>query len=172
MRRRGALPFAVLAVLLIAGALQDAGLRWNASPSAPRGLWRLDRERSWKRGDFVFACLPAGELVELALARNYVPSGTCPSGAAPVLKRVAGLPGDAVRIEVDGVTINDVMVPATAPSQLDARGRQLPDATGYQRLLRDEVLLLSDRHGGGFDGRYWGALPTHAVLGGGVLLIP
>ena len=71
-----------------------AGLRFNPTPSLPKGIYRLAPGLP-EKNDLVSFCLE-GEFAELALKRGYLEPGSCPSGLRPLLKRLAALPGDSV----------------------------------------------------------------------------
>ena len=71
-----------------------SGLRINPTPSLPKGVYRISPGAPGK-GDLVSFCLD-GEYAALAGERGYLQAGSCPSGLRPLLKRIAGLPGDIV----------------------------------------------------------------------------
>lgn len=150
----------VLAATLLAGWLAD--VRWNGTPSMPRGLYRLKREAP-QRGDVVALCLE-GEAATLALARGYLRPGGCPSGAQPLLKYLAGLPGDQVDLGPEGVRINGVLQPDSRPRQADRQGRKLPQQALHSGIIpQGQALTLSNHHSGGFDGRYLGLVPLDSL---------
>jgi type IV secretory pathway protease TraF len=68
-----------------------AGLRFNPTPSLPKGVYRLAPGVP-EKNDLVNFCLE-GDFAELALERGYLEPGSCPSGLRPLLKRLAALPG-------------------------------------------------------------------------------
>src|SRR3546814_4238719 len=75
-------------------------LVWNASASAPIGLYAVGAVAEVARGDMVIARLP-GEFRMFAARRHYLPANV------PLVKRVAAVPGDKVcavgaRIFVNG----------------------------------------------------------------------
>lgn len=143
----------VLAATLLAGWLADVRCNWT--PSMPRGLYRLTSEAP-QRGD-VMACCLEGEAAALALARGYLRPGGCPSGVQPLLKRLAGLPGDLVEVGPEGVLVNGVLQPDSRPRQADRQGRDLPQQALRSGLIpQGQALTLSTQHPGGFDGRYLG----------------
>ena len=90
-----------------------AGLRVNFTPSLPKGVYVLCPGTPG-RGDFVSFCLE-GEFADLARKRGYLLAGSCPSGLRPLLKRIAGLPGDAIPGDL-----------AVRPA--DSLGRSMPSA--------------------------------------------
>src|SRR5262249_43526425 len=95
VRQEGVSPPALLGVaigigLIVASELagKPALLVWNASPSQPVGLYRVQR-RSARLGDRVLARLPP-RVAALAARRGYLARGTY------LLKPVAAVPGDRV----------------------------------------------------------------------------
>jgi len=150
----------ILAATLLAGWLADVRCNWT--PSMPRGLYRLTSEAP-QRGDVVACCLE-GKVAAQALARGYLRPGSCPSGVQPLLKRLAGLPGDLVEVGPAGVRINGVLQPDSRPRQADRQGRELPQqALSSGSIPQGQALTLSDQHPGGFDGRYLGLVPLDSL---------
>jgi len=131
-------------------------LVWNATASAPVGLYRVKPAAKLRRGDFVLAWLPDAAR-QLAATRDYLPANV------PLVKRVAALTGDAICREQARVTINGIAV-ATA-LLTDSRGRALPRWGGCQKLGRDELFLLMRDVPDSFDGRYFGPTATSAIIG-------
>ena len=75
-------------------------LLWNASASAPIGLYRIDPGATPRAGDLV-AIRPSPPLGAWLAERHYLPAGV------PLLKRVAALPGarlcrSGVFVTIDG----------------------------------------------------------------------
>lgn len=144
--RRGL--FAVLC-LLLAGLLAHAsGLRINPTPSLPKGVYRIASGEPAK-GDLVSFCLQ-GEFADLARERGYLEPGSCPSGLRPLLKRLAGLPGDF--IEACSLTIRTV----------DSQGRPMP-STRHSGVIPSGMALVLADHPGSFDSRYFGLVPLESL---------
>jgi conjugative transfer signal peptidase TraF len=117
-------------------------LVWNASASAPRGLYWVAPD-AIARGDLVLAELPPVAR-RLAAERGYLPLGV------PLVKRVAALGGDVVCSVRKTVSINH---------------RALPSWRGCRKLAADEVFLLVPAVADSFDGRYFGPIKDSAVTG-------
>jgi conjugative transfer signal peptidase TraF len=135
-------------------------LVWNASASAPVGLYRVEPRAAVRRGDMVVAWLPQGTR-SLAASRHYLPANV------PLVKRVAAVEGDCVCAIGSAVRINGRRV-ATRQSQ-DSLGRPMPWWSGCRRLERGEYFLLMDSRRS-FDGRYFGITKAHDLVGRAVLL--
>lgn len=125
-----------------------AGLRVNLTPSLSKGLYALCPDTPG-RGDFVAFCLE-GEFADLARERGYLAAGSCPSGLRPLLKRVAGLPGDFVDPAI------------LAPRPFDNQGRSMPSVSPSGVIPPGMALVLAD-HPGSFDSRYFGLVPLDAL---------
>ena len=136
-----------LAVAFFLGACWCAGLRLQVTDSMPRGLYQLHEGGPLQIGDMVSFCLPPGEFAALALDRGYLQaSNLCPSGVRPLVKRVAGLPGDTVD------TASLPILPA------DSFNRPLASALS-DGVIPDGFGLVLAPHGGSFDSRYFGLVP-------------
>lgn len=140
------------------------GLRINATASMPRGVYRL-APGAPERGDLVSVCLEDGSFATMALKRNYLRAGACPNGLEPLLKRVAGMPGDHIEVGQDGISINGRLWPQSRAVSWDSHGRPMPEAgsIGSRTIPESLALVLSDRHPGGFDSRYFGLVPMASL---------
>ena len=123
------------------------GLRVNLTPSLPRGFYLLCPGTPG-RGDLAAFCLE-GEFADLARDRGYLQAGSCPSGLRPLLKKVAGLPGDAI--------LNDLAV-----RSMDSLGRSMPSVLPSGVIPPGMALMLAD-HPGSFDSRYFGLVPLDSL---------
>jgi conjugative transfer signal peptidase TraF len=135
-------------------------LVWNASASAPLGLYRLRPTAPVRRGDMVIAWTPRPAR-ELAAARHYLPANV------PLVKRVAAAAGDRVCAAGRAVSINGTRVAMRQRS--DGAGRPMPWWSGCRRLGQREYFLLMDRRDS-FDGRYFGVTRSEDLVGRTVLL--
>ena len=143
LNRRALFVVLGLAFALVA-FLAGAGFRFNPTPSLPKGLYRIASGVAAKN-DLVSFCLE-GEFAELALERGYLEPGSCPSGLRPLLKRLAGLPGDFVD-------------PSAFPIRsVDSHGRPMLPAHISGVVPSGMALVLAD-HPGSFDSRYFGFVP-------------
>ena len=131
-------------------------LIWNASASTPIGLYAISASDGLEATDLVAVAAPE-PIATLLADGGYLPRG------APLLKRVAGLPGQRVcrsgrTITVDGHAIGDAL-------DRDRRGRELPIWQGCRVIADDELFLMNWQVRDSLDGRYFGPLPTSSVIG-------
>lgn len=156
MARFAPLVLGVLAVLglclpVMAGS---ASFVWNVTPSAPQGLYRIDRG-PWRIGDRV-AVFPAE-----ALATDLAKRGILPKGKL-LIKRVAAANGDAVCREGGSIHINGRLVGEA--KRTDSQGAPLPSWQGCAKLREGQVFLLGDT-AGSYDGRYFGVTQAAQIVG-------
>lgn len=130
-------------------------LLWNASASAPVGLYRIDGNAQPAVGDLV-AIDPPDALGGWLARRNYLPRGV------PLLKRVAARPGARICRSGVFVTIDGRGAARALPS--DRRGRPLPLWLGC-RVVGPRELFLLNAAPDSLDGRYFGPLPAAGVIG-------
>jgi len=128
---------------------------WNATASAPEGLYDLHRGSAWGRQDLV-AVRPPKPLAAWLNARGYAPTGVL------LIKRVAALAPSQVCRQGAAITIDQVAV-ARAETR-DHAGRSLPVWTGCRVLAANDVFLLNTTKGS-LDSRYLGPLPRTSVVG-------
>lgn len=131
-------------------------LIWNASASAPIGLYSVSPIDRPTAGEFV-AISPPPHWARWMAERHYLSLGV------PLLKHITALPGQLVcrtgrAVSVDGVVI------AFALSH-DRLGRPLPDWQGCHQLRSTEIFAANAAVPDSFDGRYFGPLPVGSVIG-------
>ncbi|PJI87169.1 S26 family signal peptidase [Sphingomonas koreensis] len=130
-------------------------LLWNASASAPIGLWRVTPDTPLRRGDMVIARL-AEPWRGLAARRHYLPANV------PLIKRIAAEPGDEVCAIDTGIFVNGRRI--AIRRAIDASGRPMPRWQGCT-VLRDGAMLLLMDDPASFDGRYFGPTARGDIIG-------
>lgn len=135
-------------------------LLWNASASAPVGLWRVFPGAPVGRGDI--AVVRLGQPWRgLAARRHYLPANV------PLIKRVAAAPGDRVCAFEAWIFVDGRI--AAVRRRFDGLGRPLPWWRGCVTLEGGAMLLLMDDPAS-FDGRYFGPVAARRVVGKAVPL--
>jgi conjugative transfer signal peptidase TraF len=149
------LGFLALATTMALAVGPAPRLIWNASASAPIGLWRVHPGAALAIGDMVVVTTPAS-VRALAATRRYLPANV------PLLKQIAALDGDTVCANGRTITINGA--PAATRLSADRIGRPLPGWHGCERLASGRIFLLNAAPDS-FDGRYFGAVDATAIIG-------
>jgi len=130
-------------------------LVWNASASAPIGLYRVLPGKPI-RGDLVLVRTPSS-VRQLAAERGYLPQNV------PLVKRVAALDGDIVCAADDVISVNGRVVAERLAR--DRLGRPLPTWSGCHLLDGGKAFLLMKGRTDSFDSRYFGPVTTAAIIG-------
>lgn len=142
--------------IALSGPSAHPAFIWNASPSAPLGLYRVQPEPLPRRQDLVVV-RPPDDLVWFLADGGYLPRGV------PLLKRVAALGGSrvcrtGVSVSVDGVPLGDALT-------RDHHGRPLPQWQGCVVLTEGQVFLFNADRPDSLDGRYFGPLDRSTIVG-------
>src|SRR6516165_2898153 len=129
---------------------------WNASESVPIGLYRVQPAGKLTVTDLVVA-VPPEPLATFLVEGGYLPRGV------PLIKRLLALPGQTVcrkglAIMVDGIEMG-------MARERDSRGRRLPAWQDCRIVSKDEVFLMNWDEPASLDGRYFGPIPLHAIVG-------
>ena len=133
----------------------ELGYCFNITPSEPVGIYRLVPGGA-ERGALVLLEQPHG-LVSSTL-RRYIPA------KLPLVKRVAAIPSDMVRINSDGVYVNGTRWPDSVPLFHDDEDRALhPYPFGAYRMAAGRLWVMSN-HPRGLDSRYFGPVPAASVI--------
>jgi conjugative transfer signal peptidase TraF len=131
----------------------------------PKGLYRLTKNTP-KRGDLASFCLESTNVFsQLALERDYVGGGACPSGLKPFLKLVVGLPGDFLEIsESQELWINNSLLKDSSRPLKDSQGRPLPKSLLNPGVIPNGFcLVMSKDNPMGLDSRHFGLIPLESI---------
>ncbi|MBN9306953.1 MAG: hypothetical protein BGO82_05380 [Devosia sp. 67-54] len=128
---------------------------WNASASAPIGLYRLVLSTPISIGDLVVVTPPA-PLDSFLADRGYLPR------SVPLLKRIVALGGTTV-CRIGLTMVVDGHITGTALAR-DSHDRPLPVWQGCRTLADDDVFLMNSDVADSLDGRYFGPLPVSAIV--------
>ena len=131
-------------------------LIWNASASVPVGLYTVHPAVRLSLGELVVVT-PPEPLANFLAARRSLPKGV------PLLKHILALPGQVVcraerTITIDGVVVGKAL-------DRDHLGRALPTWQGCRAVTTGEVFLMNPLSVDSLDSRYFGLLPTTAIVG-------
>lgn len=158
---RGLFSGAVVVVILVA-AFQIAGVRVNESASLPIGLYRTTSDQSANLVEFC----PAEPFASLSATRAYRGTGTCPDGAAPLMKPIVAVQGDLVDVSRRGVAVNGRLLPNSTPLPCDTKNRPLKHFPfGQYHVANGTVWVVSSFNPRSFDSRYFGPLAVDSVRG-------
>lgn len=135
-------------------------LVWNASASAPTGLYHVMPGVMPDTGDMVIARVP-GAYRQLAAERHYLPVNV------PLVKHVAASAGQQVCAIGDRIFIDGRW--ASERRATDGRGRPMPTWHGCVRLRAGQIFLLMPDPAS-FDGRYFGVTDDADIVGKAILL--
>ena len=136
-------------------------LVWNVSASVPVGLYALRLPERLTVDDLVIV-RPPEPLAGMLADGRYLPRGVS------LIKHIGALPGQTVCRQGDAVSV-DGTVRAYARHH-DHGGRLLPVWNGCRNVGQGEVFLLNAREPASLDSRYFGPLPSTAVIGRAVPL--
>jgi conjugative transfer signal peptidase TraF len=136
-------------------------LVWNASASAPIGLYAVTPGVPVDPGDMVISRVPDPWRM-MAAQRRYIPANV------PLVKRVAAAAGDEVCALGQEIFVNGKWVAERHVA--DARGRPMKWWSGCVRLRGRQLFLLMPGSPASFDGRYFGVTEGELVVGKARLL--
>ena len=161
---------AMVACIAVIRIAYWTGWRINLTESEPLGIYHLEPVSGniW-RGELVEFCPPATVTPEKF---PFYLHGSCPGGGMPMLKMVAGIPGDHLHVNMDGVWINGQRLPFSQQVVGSARFPQvrLPHQQGDFVLGQGEYWIYGSGANRGlaaqsFDSRYWGRIKLTDIRG-------
>lgn len=159
MKRPAVLPLATMfAGIALVGLCTIARpqplIVWNATVSAPTGLYRVVSGAP-ERGDFILVRI-SDPVAKLAAIRDYLPAGV------PLIKQVAAGAGDDVCAFDGAIIVNGEIV--ARQHEVDRAGRPLPRWNECRELLQGELFLLT-KASDSFDSRYFGPVTRAQMIG-------
>ncbi|AEH87242.1 S26 family signal peptidase [Mesorhizobium opportunistum] len=131
-------------------------LLWNASASAPLGLYAI-RKMVVPTAGALAVIAPPDKVARFAARRGYLPLGV------PMLKHIEGLPGSQVCRLGRVITVNGLAVGAALAR--DHKGRALPEWQGCRIVAAAEIFVMNRKVGDSLDGRYFGPFPASSIVG-------
>jgi type IV secretory pathway protease TraF len=126
----------ILVLLAVIALLPTLRLQGNLSASEPRGIYRLTHE-PLNRGTYVVLKMP--------------------------LKRIAAMPGDAVRVTPEGSYINGKLWPASGLPVEIMKDHRLEHYPFGIYILKPGQLWVLSNNPLGWDSRYFGPIDQHLV---------
>jgi conjugative transfer signal peptidase TraF len=147
---------AATVMLSTIGAQPATRYIWNASESVPVGLY-LVRPTARPAVTQLVVVEPPEPLATFLAEGGYLPRGV------PMVKRVLALHGQTVCRDQLTITVDKIEVGEAR--ERDSRGRPLPIWQGCHVIADGEVFLMNWQSADSLDGRYFGALPTTAIVG-------
>ena len=146
------------ALCIVANAV---GLRVNTSYSLPMGLYIETRDPLAPLIEFC----PTGLFAKQSSDRGYRTAGVaCGDGAVPLLKQIVAREGDLVETTPNGIKVNGVLLPQTAPVPSDSHSRPLsPWPFGLYRVQPGTLWVASSYNRGSYDSRYMGPIATSQI---------
>lgn len=152
--------FSFLSIVVIGEMVSPFGLHINYTKSAPMGLWKEQPTEALKLGSMVSVCPPTVPIVLDLTKQGRLSPGDCAgTGARPLLKPVAAIEGDMVRIRSgEPIYING----RALRNSISASGLNAwPD--GDYKVSDDEIWVFSDYSDRSFDSRYFGPVSISAI---------
>ncbi|MBF2713222.1 S26 family signal peptidase [Agrobacterium vitis] len=154
--------FSALATGVAAFVDPPKKLIWNASASAPVGLYRVVPVDRIDVTDLAVV-MPPDELASFLDERRYLPKGL------PLLKRVLALNGTEVCRS--GTDIIAYGMSYGQARESDSQGRPLPVWQGCRQIAESEAFFMNWDAPDSFDSRYFGPLPLTTVIGRAIPLL-
>jgi conjugative transfer signal peptidase TraF len=158
--RVGACLAAGLALVAAFAVLGLAGLRYSPSYSLPVGFY----VQSLRDAGCAVSFCPPEPFARLAKERGYRESGSCPDGAAALMKPVVAHGGDVVTVSARGLAVNGRLLPNTLPLASDSKGRGLSAwPAGTYPVDSAALWVVSIYTPRSFDSRYFGPIAADSV---------
>ncbi|RAX56453.1 hypothetical protein CCZ01_09455 [Helicobacter monodelphidis] len=143
----------------------------NFTDSMPKGIYKLQKENSYNKGDIIVFCPDEREPFRIARERLYFGDyGRCKE-SIPLIKRIIATQGDTITLKQEGVILNQHLLPHTQTKEKDSQGRELKQASFNNfKLGQNDFFVLND-HSNSFDSRYFGVIHKEMIVAKAKLII-
>jgi conjugative transfer signal peptidase TraF len=151
----------VLLLLLKVGCTNSGRFAFNTTASLSRGLYTLTSTPTDPNALFC----PSGPDQAIAIERGYRDqSGECPDGYISLLKPIAARSGDTVVFCAQGVSVNGILLPNSAPQSVDRYKRPLSHwPYGTYVVAPGTFWAISTHNRRSYDSRYFGPVSVAAI---------
>lgn len=156
----GSIGVAVIGITIFAVYGVYTGYRFNASSSAPVGIWKISEATPVAVGKYVLICPPQHNVLDNLIRQGRMWKGRCGSGTVPFIKEVAALGAGDFHVSDQGVVIDDKLIPETAPYPWENLIPANPAS-----IEPGEFIAIQTMHVGSIDSRYFGPLQVSDVIG-------
>jgi conjugative transfer signal peptidase TraF len=147
-----------IATCCLAVEFKANGIIHNHSNSMPVGYYRTTDVGPIERGMIVVTCYPRA-VAETAKEHDYLRSGKCIDGLEPMIKTVAGIPGDRITVSKSGVSVNGRQLPNSRFITKDIHGIPLKHVAFGSFVVPKNTVWLETVQPHSWDSRYWGLMP-------------
>ena len=138
----------------------------NLTPSMPMGIWRLKKAAAQDlklQGSVVAFCPPDTLVFQKAQEKGILHAGSCKGSYMPLLKEVAGVPGDIIDYS-NGFIINGQRIPNSSIQHFDLIEGQNPISQHFI-VPNGFVWLMSSYSALSYDSRYFGIISQKQIVG-------
>ncbi len=136
---------------------------YNITNSLPLGLYKVI-DKDIERNDLVVFCLKYDKYMKFAEEQGYFQGLDKKCGRTPqFIKKAMGLPSDNIRINMNGVFINNIRVENSEASQIILSDKIFDSYEKEFQLEADEYFLMSDYNSMSYDSRYFGTVKKSEI---------
>ena len=136
----------------------------NVTQSEPLGYYWIFNKKPITKGKLYLICLKEKKYNAILMKLNAPISNKCSSNLAPLIKKIVAGPRDVIRIDIDGIYINNILMPNSKLIN-NALGVNLyPKVIGYKKQLKDDEYWVMGNPPNSFDSRYFGVISQNEIL--------
>lgn len=143
------------------------GLHINISESLPYGIYR-STDLNYQKGTIIRFCLDKDN-AKLSLDREYVAASVnfsgCPYHHQALMKPIAGVAGDKLKIDNQQIWVNGKALPNVTILTYDGDNRAMPKVSLPEIIPPDHFLVIASYHPYSWDSRYYGLITKQQILG-------
>jgi len=160
----------ILTMTLIVFLCLYFNLLINSTNSYPAGVYMIDKNTNWQKGDLVLVCPPKNKQFKINYNNYLERSNMCSTGTIGLLKKVVATKDDIVEVG-KVIKINGIEIKNSSVRDFDHMGKRLFPCYGKYVVAADTVWILSDYNNKSFDSRYFCEVESTNVIGRAKLLI-
>lgn len=160
----------ILMIMLIVFLCLYFNLLINSTNSYPAGVYIIDKNTNWQKGDLVLVCPPKNKQFKINYNNYLKRSNMCSTGTIGLLKKVVAAKDDIVEVG-NAIKVNGIEIQNSSVRNFDHIGKKLYPCYGKYIVTKNNVWILSDYNDKSFDSRYFCEVPASNVIGKAKLLL-
>ena len=142
----------------------------NSTNSYPTGVYIIDKNTNWQKGDLVLVCPPKNKQFKINYHDYLKHNNMCSTETIGLLKKIVATKDDIVEVG-NVVKINGIKIKNSSVRNFDHIGKKLYPCYGKHKITQNSVWVMSDYNDRSFDSRYFCEVPTENVIGRAKLLL-
>jgi conjugative transfer signal peptidase TraF len=151
--------------MLIITLFKANGYILNNTSSFPIGIYKVTKQKNYKKGDLVSFCAPKNETIKKLMLYGFAsPNSICRDSVPMLLKKIVALENSEIVIDKNKIYIDGILQEKSTIF-LVGRGGNILEKQSTQIIQKGMFWAMSDYNEYSYDSRYFGQIPLENIKG-------